>query len=115
MEHIYLAFDKLAYRHGVFKVEVVGDCYVAVAGLPDTRDDHAIAAARFAKDCIRTLRKLTQQLELVLGPDTADLQLRVGLHSGQVTAGVLRGERSRFQLFGDTGTCLLSIENSNPH
>ena len=31
LEHIYLAFDKLAYRHGVFKVEVVGDCYVAVS------------------------------------------------------------------------------------
>ena len=37
-----------------------------------------------------------------LGPDTGDLMLRVGLHSGPVTAGVLRGERSRFQLFGDT-------------
>ena len=35
-------------------------------------------------------------------PDTADLELRLGMHSGQVTAGVLRGERSRFQLFGDT-------------
>jgi len=37
-----------------------------------------------------------------LGPDTEDLGLRVGIHSGPVTAGVLRGERARFQLFGDT-------------
>jgi Adenylate and Guanylate cyclase catalytic domain len=34
--------------------------------------------------------------------DTADLKLRIGLHSGPVVAGVLRGDRSRFQLFGDT-------------
>lgn len=41
-------------------------------------------------------------LERELGPDTADLALRIGLHSGPVTAGVLRGQKSRFQLFGDT-------------
>ena len=35
-------------------------------------------------------------------PDTTDLALRIGLHSGPVTAGVLRGQKSRFQLFGDT-------------
>ena len=37
-----------------------------------------------------------------LGPDTGDLGIRVGIHSGPVTAGVLRGEKSRFQLFGDS-------------
>ena len=35
-------------------------------------------------------------------PDTAELGMRIGLHSGPVTAGVLRGEKGRFQLFGDT-------------
>ena len=35
-------------------------------------------------------------------PDTGELSLRVGIHSGPVTAGVLIGEKSRFQLFGDT-------------
>ena len=35
-------------------------------------------------------------------PDTGELGLRAGMHSGPVTAGVLRGEKSRFQLFGDT-------------
>jgi hypothetical protein len=48
------------------------------------------------------LDSVTKQLELSLGPDTADLALRIGVHSGPVTAGVLRGERARFQLFGDT-------------
>jgi class 3 adenylate cyclase len=45
--------------------------------------------------------KVSNRLEIALGPDTADLSLRMGLHSGPVTAGVLRGERARFQLFGD--------------
>lgn len=45
---------------------------------------------------------LAKDLETSLGPDTGDLALRIGINSGPVTAGVLRGERTRFQLFGDT-------------
>jgi hypothetical protein len=58
--------------------------------------------ARFAYECLGKFSSLTKELEVSLGPDTADLGIRFGLHSGPVTAGVLRGERSRFQLFGDT-------------
>jgi class 3 adenylate cyclase len=95
--------------------------------------DHALVMARFARDCLSSLQIITKELEVMLGPDTADLTMRVGLHSGPgmlsvyccrsgcclvpailtlhgvicshsitVTAGVLRGERARFQLFGDT-------------
>ena len=41
-------------------------------------------------------------MEVELGPDTTELGLRTGLHSGPTVAGVLRGQRSRFQLFGDS-------------
>lgn len=41
LETIYGAFDKIAYRHNVFKVETVGDCFVAVAGLPEPNEEHA--------------------------------------------------------------------------
>ena len=75
---------------------------VAVTGLPNPREDHALAMVRFAQNCLMRFHDLTSELELSLGPGTADLGLRVGLHSGPVTAGVLRGEKSRFQLFGDT-------------
>ena len=48
LELLYNSFDNIAKRRRVFKVETVGDCYVAVAGLPRSRDDHAIVMARFA-------------------------------------------------------------------
>ena len=101
LETLFAAFDEVATKRRVFKVETVGDCYVAVAGLPDPRKDHATVMARFAKDVLMTMNNLTKKLEVTLGPDTGDLSLRIGLHSGQVTAGVLRGDKSRFQLFGD--------------
>jgi class 3 adenylate cyclase len=67
------------------KIETVGDCYVACAGLPEARDDHALMVAKFARDCLQKMGELTRKLEVSLGPDTAELELRVGLHSGQVT------------------------------
>jgi hypothetical protein len=58
--------------------------------------------AKFARDCLVSMKKNAQELEVELGPDTTELGIRIGLHSGPVVAGVLRGEKSRFQLFGDT-------------
>lgn len=91
-------------------------------GVPEPRPDHAIVMTRFARDCMAKIKVLTRELEVTLGPDTADLTIRfvhrkieadpyfsqlthpylvhrVGLHSGPVTAGVLRGRNPRFQLF----------------
>jgi class 3 adenylate cyclase len=81
-------------------VETIGDCYMAVTGLPNPDDAHAVHMARFAYQCLVGMKDLTRELEAMLGPGTSELALRVGLHSGPVTAGVLRGEKSRFQLFG---------------
>jgi class 3 adenylate cyclase len=112
LETLYAAFDAIARRRRIFKVETIGDCYVAVAGLPEPRTDHAIVMARFATDIMSQAHKLTRKLEVSLGPDTGDLTLRIGMHSGPVTGGVLRGERARFQLFGDTMNTAARMEQA---
>jgi len=48
------------------------------------------------------MHRVVQRLETTLGPETSELGVRIGIHSGPVTAGVLRGDKARFQwLFGD--------------
>jgi len=112
LEAVYAAFDQIAKKRRVFKVETVGDSYVAVAGLPEPRKDHAVTMARFARECLQVMDSVVRRLEITLGPDTADLTMRFGLHSGAVTAGVLRGERTRFQLFGDTMNTASRMEST---
>jgi hypothetical protein len=73
LETVYQAFDLIARNRRVFKVETVGDCYVAVAGLPEPRKDHAVVMVRFAQECLKRMDELTKKLEVMLGPDTADL------------------------------------------
>ena len=62
---------------------------------PEPRVDHYVVMVKFARDCRSKMAHLTKELAKSLGPDTAALQLRFGLHSGPVTAGVLRGQKSR--------------------
>jgi class 3 adenylate cyclase len=87
LQTLYHRFDHTAKRRDVFKVETIGDCYLAVTGLPEAQPLHALIMARFAWDCRNAMIEVTRELEVTLGPDCSDLKMRFGLHSGPVTAG----------------------------
>lgn len=92
--------------------QTIGDCYVAVTGLPNPQERHAIIMAYFAADCMSALNELMPLLVAKLGPDTQNLTMRFGLHSGPVTAGVLKNARARFQLFGTISGNALATSGS---
>jgi class 3 adenylate cyclase len=66
----------------VFKVDTVGDCYCCVTGVPIPKEDHAVVMADFAREILSAFNAVASTLEVQLGPDTADLSMRAGIHSG---------------------------------
>jgi adenylate cyclase len=92
LNQVFSCFDELASRHGLEKIKTVGDAYMAVGGLPEPRPDHADAAAAMALAMRRALAGLAG----------GRLQLRIGLHSGPVVAGVIGRRKFSYDLWGDT-------------
>jgi adenylate cyclase len=95
LDEIFSAFDSLADRHGMEKIKTIGDAYMAVAGLPEPRPDHACAAAEMALDMQAELARLSESLGF-------DLAIRVGIASGPVIAGVIGRRKFIYDLWGDT-------------
>ena len=95
LDRLVSAFDELATTLGVEKIKTVGDAYLAVAGVPETRADHADAAAELALRMTETTTALAPELG-------ADYRLRVGLHSGPVLAGVIGRRKFSYDVWGDT-------------
>ncbi len=88
-------FDRLAQQHGVEKIKTIGDSYMAVSGLPQARHDHAEAAVRLALDMLDAAAKRKTR-------DGKSLQLRIGINSGPVIAGVIGIHKFAYDLWGDT-------------
>jgi class 3 adenylate cyclase len=68
LETLYAGFDELARKYGVFKIETIGDCYVAVVGFPKSQKNHAIIMVHFANAICAKVIELTHKLADSLGP-----------------------------------------------
>jgi len=94
LDELFSHFDGLAERHGLEKIKTIGDCYMAAAGVPDPHPDHARRAALLALDMRDAVASWTL-------PDGSPLQLRIGINSGPVVAGVIGTKRFLYDLYGD--------------
>ena len=104
LSNLFTAFDDLATRHGIEKIKTIGDAYMAASGIPSHRADHARAAVDFARDILRTMSNSSVS--------EAGLEIRIGIHTGPVIAGVIGRKRSVYDVWGETVNLASRLEST---
>jgi guanylate cyclase len=91
---VFTAFDRLVDAGGLEKIKTIGDAYMVAAGVPTPRPDHAAAIADLALAMRAELARLRAEVD-------APLEIRIGLDTGPVVAGVIGKRKFIYDLWGD--------------
>jgi len=94
LNQIFSAFDQLTEKYGLEKIKTIGDAYMVVGGLPASRPDHCEAIANMALD----MRAYMQDVKNIFGES---LEIRIGINTGPVIAGVIGIKKFIYDLWGD--------------
>jgi class 3 adenylate cyclase len=97
---IFSEFDALCEKFGVEKIKTIGDAYMAVCGLPEQTPDHTKPVALLAMEMLETVRRIHPSL-----------QVRIGIHTGEVVAGVIGTKKFSYDLWGDTVNTASRLES----
>ncbi len=106
LHEYFTAFDKIVSRYGLEKMKTIGDSYMFVSGMPDRRPSHPVDAVLAALEMVETVRTMARPDEGI------EWQMRVGLHTGPVIAGVVGIHKFAFDVWGDSVNFSSRMESS---
>ena len=101
---LFARFDALAACHGLEKIKTIGDAYMVAGGIPEARPDHAAAMAAMALDMLDAVAIASRTL-------SEPLELRIGIHTGALVAGVIGTHKFVYDVWGDTVNTASRMEN----
>ncbi len=102
VEEIHLcfsSFDSITSRYGIEKIKTIGDSYMCASGLPVPKDDHAVMAICAALEIVAFIEKRKQEK---LSAGQVYFEVRIGIHTGPVVAGVVGTKKFVYDIWGDT-------------
>ncbi len=109
LNRMYNKFDIITDRTNLYKVEIIGDAYYCVGGCPTPSEDHAIKAAESALLMLVAIEDMKIEDPKLM---EANVQIRIGVHTGPVIAAVVGVKDPRYHLFGDSVNYAMKMESN---
>ena len=106
LHEYFTAFDRIASRYGLEKLKTIGDSYMFVSGMPDRNPSHPVDAVLASLEMVETVRRMARPSENI------DWQVRIGLHTGPVIAGVVGIHKFAFDIWGESVNFSSRMESS---
>jgi predicted ATPase/class 3 adenylate cyclase/tRNA A-37 threonylcarbamoyl transferase component Bud32 len=104
-------FDEIISRHNIEKIKTIGDAYLCVSGLPDAKTHSAVNVVDAAIEIIEAIKSFRQNAS-----DNTYFDIRIGIHTGPLVAGVVGDKKFAFDVWGDTvNTASRMEQNSEPN
>ena len=108
IDYYFKEFDKITTHYGLEKIKTIGDSYMCAGGLPLASKSHAKQVVKAAKEMIDLVNK-----ELLAEDDLIHFEVRIGIHSGPVVAGVVGMKKWQYDIWGDTVNIASRMESTS--
>lgn len=103
LNNLFTRFDDLPNKHGLEKIKTLGDAFMVAGGMPDPQPDHAVRVANMALDMVTATQNFATEMD-------ENLQLRIGIHTGPVVAGVIGTKKPFYDVWDDTVNTAARLE-----
>ncbi len=108
IDYYFSKFDEIIEKYGLEKIKTIGDAYMCAGGLPFPTEDHALKTCQAALEIIEFVRKTKRNFE----HDLAKFDIRIGINTGAVVAGVVGTKKFQYDIWGDTVNIASRMESS---
>jgi adenylate cyclase len=109
LELFFGGFDRINAKYGIEKIKTIGDAYMCASGLPQPQEDHALRMVRAAMEMLAFAREINEEQ---IARNREPWQLRIGINSGPVVAGVIGSKKFIYDVWGDTVNLASRLETT---